>query len=211
MMRPISVAQAQKFDRLAREKYGIPSLILMENAGRGVAEETLKMLRGRKKVAIVCGAGNNGGDGLVAARHLLNAGITVKVYLIGNTLKLKPDPETNLNILIRMKQKIAKVKSVKDLKGIMRADLIIDAIFGIGLSSAVREPYAGVIEFLNQSRIPILSVDVPSGLNADTGKVLGVAVKAKRTVTFVASKRGFSKADGPKYCGKIVVRDIGII
>ena len=91
------------------------------------------------------------------------------------------------------------------------ADLIIDAIFGIGLSSEVKEPYAGMIEYLNRSENPILSVDVPSGLDADTGKVLGVAVRARRTVTFVASKKGFLRADGPKYCGKIVVRDIGVI
>ncbi|MEE8637637.1 MAG: NAD(P)H-hydrate epimerase, partial [Candidatus Margulisiibacteriota bacterium] len=185
-MRTISVAQAKKFDRLAQEKLGIPSLILMENAGRGVAEEAIKMLRSRKRVAIVCGVGNNGGDGLVSARHLLNAGINVKVYLIGKASKLKPDPGTNLNILKRMKQKIVKLRSAKDLRDMRKSDLIIDAIFGIGLKSNVRSPMSEVIDIMNKSKRPLLSVDVPSGLDADTGKVLGVAVRARRTVTFVA-------------------------
>lgn len=209
-MRSISVAQAQAFDQFAQEKLGIPSIILMENAGRGVAEEALKMLRSKKKVAIICGVGNNGGDGLVAARHLLNAGINVKVYLVGKPSKLKPDPKINLKILINMKQKIIKVNSLKDLKGLNRADLIIDAIFGIGLKSTVRQPYSDVIDFLNQGKKPILAVDLPSGLDADTGKVLGVAVRAKETVTFIAFKKGFYRGKGPVYCGKIVVRDIGV-
>jgi NAD(P)H-hydrate epimerase len=215
LVRSISVKQAQAFDRKAQQKLGIPSIILMENAGRGVAEEALKMgnrkweIGNGMRVAVVCGMGNNGGDGLVAARHLLNAGIKVQVHLVGRISKLKPDPKINLNILRKMGQKIVKVRSVKDLKGIEKMDLIIDAIFGIGLSSEVREPYASIIDLLNRSGKPILAVDVPSGLDADTGKVLGSAIKARRTVTFVASKKGFSKAG--RYCGKIVIRDIGTV
>ncbi|MFC1637445.1 NAD(P)H-hydrate epimerase [Candidatus Margulisiibacteriota bacterium] len=128
--------------------------------------------------------------------------------MVGKFPKLKSDPKANLNILKKMGQKIVQVRSVKDLKGIKGSDLIIDAIFGIGLISNVREPYASIIDYLNRSKKPILAVDVPSGLNADTGEVFGIAVKAKRTVTFVASKKGFSKAS--RYCGRIVVRDIGI-
>lgn len=206
-MRSISIAQAQAFDRYAQEKLGIPSIILMENAGRGVAEEAIRMVRGkgyegRGKIAVICGVGNNGGDGLVAARHLLNAGIKVSVYLLGNISKLKADPKTNYNILRKMGTARILRKFPK------HCDLIIDAIFGIGLKSDVRSPMSEVIDLMNNSCKPILAVDVPSGLDADTGKVLGVAVKAKRTVTFVANKKGFAKAK--KYCGKIVVRDIGI-
>ncbi|KPJ68601.1 hypothetical protein AMJ44_06250 [candidate division WOR-1 bacterium DG_54_3] len=210
-MRSISVSQAQAFDRYAQEKLGIPSVILMENAGRSVAEEAMQMLRGKGSVAVVCGVGNNGGDGLVAARHLFNAGVKTSIYLIGKASSLKPDPKTNLNILKKMKQNIIQIRLAKDLKGVKKADLIIDAIFGIGLSSEVREPYAGIIEYLNRSKKPILCVDVPSGLDADSGKILGKTVKANRTVTFVAAKKGFSKLDGPRVCGKIVVRDIGIV
>lgn len=204
-MRTISVQQAQAFDRHAQQKLGIPSLILMENAGRGVAEEALRLVKGRGPVVIVCGTGNNGGDGLVAARHLLNAGFRVEIMIIGRLSKLKPDPSTNYLILKKMK----RAKFVRRLPN--QAGLIIDALFGLGLNSDIREPYASVIRRINAHKAPVLAVDVPSGLNADTGKVLGIAVKAKRTVTFVAPKRGFFKADGPEYCGRIVVRDIGIV
>lgn len=203
--RAISVAQAQAFDRFAQEKMGVPSLILMENAGRSIAEEALKMLRGRKKAMVVCGSGNNGGDGLVAARHLLNAGKKVKICLLGGASKLKKDPQINLNILRQMNQRIDRC-----LRGIEKSDIIIDAVFGIGLSSEIREPYLNVIKIMRQLKVPILSVDVPSGLNADTGEVMGAAVRAKATVTFVAPKKGFYKADGPKHCGRIIARNIGI-
>lgn len=195
----LTVKQARAFDKFAQEKLGIPSIVLMENAGRSAAEVALKMLGKKKKVVVVCGVGNNGGDGFVAARHLINAGVNVQVFVVGKISKLKPDPKTNYNIL----KKIG-IKFTKKIDG----DLIIDALFGIGLRSEIREPYASIIELMNKSGRPILAVDVPSGLDADTGKVLGIAVKAKKTVTFVASKKGFVKAR--KYCGKIVVRDIGI-
>lgn len=205
-MKKISVKQARAFDLYAQEKLGIPSLLLMENAGRSVAEEALKMLGKRKKVAVVCGVGNNGGDGFVAARHLLNAGKKVQVYIIGDEAKIKADPKTNLEILCKMGSEPAN-----EIRGSFRnTDLTIDALFGIGLNSDVREPYASVIALMNSSGKPILAVDVPSGLDADTGRIFGAAVKASRTVTFVAAKKGFYKADGPRCCGKVIVRDIGI-
>jgi len=211
MYHPISTRQAQAFDRYAQDKLGIPSIILMENAGRSVAEEAIKMgTKGLGFVAVVCGTGNNGGDGFVAARHLLNTGIKVNVFIIGSRSKLKNDPKINLNILLKMGQRVKWVRSVKDLKGIKRSDLIIDALFGIGLNSSVSGIYFDAINILNNSGIPILSVDVPSGLDADNGKVLGAAVRAKRTVTFIAPKKGFFRTDGPAHCGKIIVRDIGI-
>jgi NAD(P)H-hydrate epimerase len=200
-MRLISVSEAQKFDRLAQEKFGIPPMVLMENAGRSVAEEALKMLGKKKRVVVVCGVGNNGGDGFVAARHLLNAGKKVKVFIVGDEDKLKPDPRTNLDILRKIKTRF--------IRALPKTDLIIDAIFGIGLTSEVREPFFGVIDLMNRAKIPILAVDVPSGLDADSGKVLGAAIQAKRTVTFVAAKKGFYKLEGPKCCGKVIVKDIG--
>lgn len=187
-------------------------MVLMENAGRGIAEEVVRWIGG-SEVAVLCGVGNNGGDGLVAARHLLNAGKKVKVFLVGKTSKLKTDPKINLSILDKMGCDIIRSEGAEKFilrfpSLIRKADLIIDAIFGIGLKSGVKEPYAEIIRCLNQSKKPVLAVDVPSGLNADTGEVLGVAVKARRTVTFVAAKKGFRKAR--RYCGKVVVKDIGI-
>ena len=172
-MRSISVKEAQAFDRYAQEKLGIPSIILMENAGRSVAEEAIKMVRTRTKIVVVCGVGNNGGDGLVAARHLVNAGKKVEVYIIGKTSKLKADPKINFNILKKMGIRVKKAS--EGIRGGRREGIIIDALFGIGLKSEVREPYASVINLMNKSKKPILSVDVPSGLDADSGKVLGVA------------------------------------
>jgi len=212
MKRTLTVRQAQAFDKYAQDKLGIPSIVLMENAGRGVAENIPvrgARYEGRGAIAIVCGTGNNGGDGFVAARHLINAGVKVKVFVIGSKTKLKNDPKINLNILHKMGVKIKWVRGIKDLKGIERSNLIIDAIFGIGLNSPVRGIYFDVINKLNDSGVPIVAVDVPSGLDADTGKVLGAAIRAKRTITFVAAKKGFFRAAGLKHCGEIIVRDIG--
>lgn len=234
-----NISQSQLFDKFAQEKLGIPSIILMENAGRNAAEEALKMLKAKKNVAIVCGVGNNGGDGFVCARHLLNQGINVKVYIVGDINKIKKDAEINLNILRKLAKTFIALatcpltlvpfvgssskasprgasarggqESRKGIDKIRKSDLIIDAIFGIGLNSKIKEPYFSVIRQINESKIPILSIDVPSGLDADRGVALRIAVKAKKTVTFVAPKIGFYKKEGPKYCGKIVVRDIGII
>ena len=208
----ISSRQAKAFDLFAQEKLGIPSIVLMENAGRRVAEEAVRMARslGGLVVGIICGVGNNGGDGFVAARHLLNAGVKVSLFIIGSKDKLKNDPKTNLSILLKMGQKVKWIRSVKDLSGIKKSDLLIDALFGIGLHSRITGIYLAVINYLNQARIPILAVDVPSGLDADSGNALGAAVQAKRTVTFIAAKKGFFRKDGPRHCGRIVVADIGI-
>jgi len=204
-MKTISVKEALAFDQMAQEKLGLSSLILMENAGRSVAEEALKIPA--RKILIVCGVGNNGGDGFVVARHLLNAGKEVKVSIVGNLEKLKPDPKSNLKVLENLG---VKWKPATERRGFQEADLIIDAIFGIGLNADVKEPYALIINEINQAKKPVLSVDVPSGLDADTGKVLGIAVKAHTTVTFVAPKQGFCLLDGPEYCGNVIVRNIGV-
>jgi NAD(P)H-hydrate epimerase len=211
-MRAITTAEARQFDRDAQKKYGIPSIVLMENAGRAVAEEAIKVIRNTKRVmrnarvVVVCGVGNNGGDGLVAARHLLSSGYKVEVLLVGDHSRLKNDPKINYDILKRLGRGIRLNNDLKNLK----TGLIIDAIFGIGLRDEVGEPYRAVIEAINLSKLPVLSVDVPSGLDADTGEPLGLAVRAKLTVTFVANKVGFTKRAAKKYTGKVVVRDIGI-
>jgi NAD(P)H-hydrate epimerase len=199
----ISVAQAQAFDRLVQEKYGVPSIVLMENAGRSVAEEAINA----QEIMVLCGMGNNGGDGFVAARHLLNQGKHVSLFLLGEKEKVKADAKTNLEILLKMGQKVYGKEEFK-LSG--KEDLIIDAVFGIGLNSDVREPYKTFFEKVNQAKTPVLAVDVPSGLNADSGKIMGAAIRATTTITFIAPKIGFTFLDGPAYCGKVVVRDIGI-
>jgi NAD(P)H-hydrate epimerase len=210
-MRAISVAEAQAFDQRAQEELKIPSIILMENAGRSVAEEAIKFVGAKKaRVAVICGVGNNGGDGLVAARHLINHDDKVLVYIVGDIRKLKADPKTNLNILMKMgiiiEQWKPRLSAADFLSKIINADLIVDAIFGIGLKSSIKEPFLEMINYLNRLNLPILAVDVPSGLSADTGEVMGAAIKADLTVTFVAPKKGFAKSKA--FTGKIIVRDI---
>lgn len=233
-MRHLSVKEICHLDRLASKKYGIPSLILMENAGRTVAEETLKLLNrltAHPLVAIFCGGGNNGGDGFVAARYLLNKGANIRLCLLKKPTEISPDASTNLNILkhLRLRPKIIFDRNLKFLsKELRSADIIIDAIFGTGLKSEVTGIHAKVIEMINQSNKPVISVDIPSGLDADTGLPLpctalvqglgeprkdfsarGKCIKAKITVTMGYPKRGFLNPKAKKFIGKVVVADIG--
>ena len=206
----------KEIDRRAIEEFGIPSIVLMENAGRKVAEAALGMLsdRGSKKVVCVCGRGNNAGDGFVCARHLVNNGIDTEIFLTEEPLKLKKDAQTNLDILRKMKARIEILKSGGDFKifeeKLTGAELLIDAIFGIGLSGEIKEPYSAVIEKMNQSGKPILAVDAPSGLDAATGDIFRVCIKAKKTVTFALPKTGFIKNCGPSHTGELIVADISI-
>ncbi|MBF0522159.1 MAG: NAD(P)H-hydrate epimerase [Candidatus Omnitrophica bacterium] len=210
----VTTKQIQRLDAVAIERYGIPSIVLMENAGRHVAEEVIKDLKGKKNrlVCVFCGLGNNAGDGFVAARHLADAGIRTQTFLIGRAQSLKRDAALNYQILRKLKVPIKEVKmmtpAVREQLG--RSDIIIDALFGVGLNREIAEPFKSVIEVINQSRKRIISVDVPSGLDATTGNIYGVCVKAVKTVTFTFAKKGFFIHHGPKVVGKIVVGNIGI-
>jgi NAD(P)H-hydrate epimerase len=214
MYKAISAQQMKQIDQRAINEFGIPSIVLMENAGRSVAEAAIDILEDTgKKVICVCGKGNNGGDGFVCARHLVNRGAKVKIFLIGSPDELKGDAKINFSILQKMKADICLLKKEDILnfqQEIKRADLIIDAIFGIGLSGKVREPYAKIITTINANAKPVIAVDIPSGLNADSGEVLGVCIKAAKTITFAAAKIGCLKAQGPEVCGQLIVADISI-
>ena len=207
-MKAIGVSEMKELDRKAIEELGIPSIILMENAGREVSDIAVDMLVGApgKKVAIFCGTGNNGGDGFVAARHLVNQDIEVSVYIVGKKSSIKNDPLVNLNILEKMGVNINEISSPVKIN----VDLIIDAIFGIGLKGEVKEPVRSIIVDLNKKNIPIVSIDVPSGLDADTGRALGEAVRAKKTVTLEFAKKGFYINKAIEYTGEVITVDIGI-
>ncbi|OGC12319.1 NAD(P)H-hydrate epimerase [candidate division WOR-1 bacterium RIFOXYA12_FULL_52_29] len=209
-MKTISVAQAKEFDHRAQVDFGVPSIVLMENAGRSAAEVALKMLWWRERAAVVCGVGNNGGDGLVAARHLYNQGKKVTVFVIGDHNRGTIDFMANLLIIEHLGLPIVWVKEAVQLEELSQAELVIDALFGLGLTTPVRQPAREMIETINSLRRPVLAVDLPSGLNADSGEVMGAAVKAKCTVTFIAMKKGFLSPQAKQYCGRIIVRDIGI-
>lgn len=215
-MKVATAEQMQELDRKAIEAYRIPGIVLMENAGRGATEvisNTFPDLQ-KMKIAIVAGKGNNGGDGFVIARYLLNRRISVKVYLLADPKGLRGDAETNFQIFQRMKGEVISVPSSKDYqkvkKELEKFDLLIDAIFGTGLDAEVRGYYREVIDHLNTLQKPIVAIDIPSGLDANTGKPFGTAVRASLTITFGLPKIGHVISPGLDYVGKLKLVDIGL-
>jgi len=205
-------------DRRAIEEYGIPSLLLMENAGRACAEEALRMAPDPgSAVLVVCGPGNNGGDGLVIARTLHNRARAVRVVFVGARARLEEggaDVRTNLRLWRGLGQDVEVVEEPAAAAALdgpcAAAGLVVDALFGTGLVRPVGEPWASAIRALNAASCPVLAVDLPSGLDADSGAELGVAVRADVTLSFVAAKPGFARARGPALCGRVEVAEIGI-
>ena len=218
MEKTLTREEMLELDRKAIEEYKIPGIVLMENAGRNVAEEILKMIDDpqQAKVAILCGKGNNGGDGFVVARHLHNHSISVYVFLVAKISDILKDGDagTNLQILLNMKIPVKEILDIPGVNSILKElngyNILADALFGTGLSGDVREPFKTLISGVNNLNKPTLSVDIPSGLDCNTGKFLGAAIKATKTVTFAVAKKGFYLNDGPSYTGKVIVSDIGI-
>lgn len=203
----------KEIDRQAIELWGINGLVLMENAGRAVVDfirEELGTLT-TKKFLIVCGKGNNGGDGFVIARHLLNHGATAECFLLGKLAELRGDARTNAQILLAAGAGIRELTDITQLSSSLTPDtVVIDAIFGTGLSAPPTGIYAEAIQLLNQSGLYIISVDIPSGVDADTGKVFAPAVRARLTVTMALPKLGLVLYPGKSHTGKLRVADIGI-
>ena len=218
MEKVLTREEMRELDRKAIEEYKIPGIVLMENAGRNVAEEILKMLDDpqQAKVAILCGKGNNGGDGFVVARHLHNHGISVDVFLVARVSDILKDGDTgtNLQILLNMKIPVKEILDIPGINSILKElngyNILVDALFGTGLSGNVREPFKTLIHGVNTLNKPIISVDIPSGLDCNTGKILGAAIKATKTVTFAIAKKGFYLNDGPSNTGKVIMSDISI-
>ena len=167
-------------------------------------------------MCIFCGTGNNGGDGYVIARHLLNSGFEVTVVIIGDRNKIKGDAKINLNILEGLGRPIEQLDpaagdidvQVKEFAD--EADMLVDALFGTGLSGELRDEYVQLVQSINSLNLPVLAVDIPSGLDCDTGKVLGAVVKADYTVTFAAVKSGFTFAEASQHTGRVYVASIGV-
>ena len=216
LMNPLylSCRQLRELDRQASEVYGLPTVVLMENAGRGAAE-LLMSLGIAGQVAIVCGKGNNGGDGLVIARHLDFAGIPVEVILTVAPEQLTGDAAVQLQIVLQSQLPI-HYATPAELAGswltdrLSGADWIVDALFGTGLSGPLRAPFDAVVKAINSAPGRRLAVDIPSGLEGDTGTPLGETVRADHTVTFVAQKPGFAKPGADGWLGKVHVVPIGI-
>lgn len=211
--------EVRAIDAWAINTLGVPGVVLMENAGRSCAELIEDKLRDivEPKVCIFCGTGNNGGDGYVIARHLMNSGFRVVVVVCGDPAKIKGDAKINLDILKRMGQPIERLNpadnNISDRINTYtaEADLLVDGLFGTGLRGQVSDEYQYLIEILNACRCPILAVDIPSGLDCDSGEPLGAAIKATWTVTFVAVKKGFTSVRAAPYTGEIYVASIGVL
>jgi hydroxyethylthiazole kinase-like uncharacterized protein yjeF len=215
MHRVLSREQIRAFDRHAIETCKVPGLVLMENAGRGAAEVMLESVASDAGlVVIVCGAGNNGGDGFVVARHLASRGLPVGVWFIGAIEKVRGDARANLDAWRGLGGTVSAVASEADLPGLADAlelaDVVVDGLFGTGLDREVKGLYAAAIDAINRSPARKVALDLPSGLDSDTGKTLGVVVKADETITFGALKLGLLTPNGAAVCGRIHLATLGV-
>ncbi len=209
-MRVATVSQMRELDRAAMELFGISEQLLMENAGEASYFVILENfgIKG-KRFLIFCGIGNNGGDGLVVARKLHSMGADTKIFILGDESKFKGASKFNLEIVRRIGIKIEKINSLEDIKeDVNSCDAIVDAIFGTGITRDVEGIHKDVISFINNSNKTIFSIDIPSGVNGNNGKIMGAAVKASYTITFGLPKIGNMLYPGYDLCGKLYVSHI---
>lgn len=205
----------QAIDRTAIETLGIPRLLLMEHAGLAVARAVRNLAStSSATIAVCCGAGFNGGDGLAAARHLQEWGYALRILVAGRVDRLREEPAIFARILQRLGVEIRECLSADDAAAagpwLADAAVLIDALLGIGAQGPVREPIASLISRMNAAGKPIVAVDIPSGLDGDSGRVQGAAVRAAVTVTFGLPKRGCLMAEGPAHTGELIVDPITI-
>ncbi len=209
-MKVCHVDEMRRLDKTASEKFGITEQLLMENAGLASYFAIYKELKDiKKKFIICCGIGNNGGDGFVVARKLHSNGADVKVFILGDPSKYKGAAKTNLEIINRLSIESMHVSSLSQIKhDISHCDVIIDAIFGTGLSRDIGGIYKDVIELINKSNAVVVSLDIPSGVSGNTGKIMGCAIKADFTITFGLPKLGNILYPGYEMGGKLYISHI---
>lgn len=212
----VTAGEMQEMDRMTIESFGIPGRVLMENAGRGATQMLLDLFPDirKKKVGVMAGRGNNGGDGFVIARYLFGCGVDVTVYLLARKNQIKGDAEANLSLISRLGVRVEEIPSQSDFDN-HRADIVhreiwIDAILGTGLKSDVKGYFKDVIRFINELNRAVFSVDIPSGLDSDTGHPHGVCINATATSTFAFAKSGHILHPGSHYTGRLGIVDIGI-
>jgi NAD(P)H-hydrate epimerase len=213
-MQSLTRAETRAFDRHAIEHLGIPALVLMENAGRGTVD-VMQALGVQGPVVLCCGKGNNGGDGLVIARHLANRDIAATALLFARPEELSPDAAAQWRIvqLLRLPAQVWPADALDEAqlaKELAQAAWVVDALFGTGLTGPMRAPFARIAALINAGPARVLAVDIPSGLDADTGLPMGTAVRAAHTVTFVAPKAGFQNPEAAVWLGQVHVVDIGV-
>ncbi|GIV17432.1 MAG: bifunctional NAD(P)H-hydrate repair enzyme Nnr [Armatimonadota bacterium] len=210
----VTAEEMREMDRLTIEDFGILGLLLMENAGFQVVNQAERRFGGwrGKRVLVLCGGGNNGGDGMVVARHAAQRGAEVQIVLAADLAKVAGDALTNLQIVQKLGLPLHVLHAADELASIWKQgwDLVVDALLGIGVRGEVRGLIGEVIRFFDKCSVPVVAVDVPSGIDADTGAVCGCAIRAALTVTFGAMKVGLALYPGAEYAGEVVVADIGI-
>lgn len=209
-MKYLSAEKMRETDRYAIEELKIPGIVLMENA---VIKFISNLDLSKDKYLVAAGGGNNGGDGFGIARHLKVLGKDVKVALLGDSARIKGDAKINFDILEKLEIPVIEINDMNwhELEDYSEeADIIIDAILGTGLDLDITGYYKYSIAIINSSEKPVYAVDLPSGLNATTGKIMGIAVKAVKTVTFQYMKEGFQNEESKEYTGEVVVENIGI-
>jgi NAD(P)H-hydrate epimerase len=211
----LSRQQVRDLDQRASAEYGVFSIVLMENAGRGLADAMQRLGQGQpggRTVAICCGRGNNAGDGFVLARHLDLRGVPVRVLVWGDPAELRGDAATNYQIIVKcgLPVEILDGRDSARLDGLLAdASWIVDALLGTGAAGAPRPPLDAVIRQLNLHPAPKIAVDLPSGLDCDTGQPADPTIVAAHTMTFVACKAGFLAPGADRYTGQVHVLDIG--
>lgn len=210
-MKAANAEKIRNSDRITIEKYGLPGIVLMENASSGAARVCLKELKDIKepRVLVIAGKGNNGGDGYAAARLLKNKGVEAEIVVLGELEQIQGDAKINLDVAKKIG--IPVTNDITDIEEkIKSADLVIDAIFGTGFKGKARSPQAEVIELINRFAKKVVSIDIPSGVNADNGHTEGSCVKADVTVTFALPKLGCLLYPGAENTGRLEVIDISI-
>ena len=212
-MRFVTVQEMREIDRKAIADRGVSAITLMENAGEAVFEAGRVIVKDGP-VVVLSGYGNNGGDGLVSARFFKEAGYEVRVFMVGHEKPLSPEAGRHKESLIACgvtPQKVGSIFAIDDIESeLFSASLIIDAIFGIGIRGVVDYFYQALIHLVNSSDAPVISCDIPSGLDADTGRPSFVAIEAAKTVTFGYPKIGFKADTAKPYLGEVIVADIGL-
>lgn len=209
-MRVSTVAEMRGLDRQAVDRYGIPEILLMENAGLAAFEALNRhMPAGGRRLLVIAGTGNNGGDGFVLARRALSEGAHVQILIAGDATKIRGSPRTNLDIASSLGIPVAEVRTALDAaRALPSCDIVVDALFGTGLARPLQGLFADIVEAVNAAGKTVISLDIPSGINGDTGQVMGCAVRADITVTFGLPKPGNLLMPGYAHCGRLFVSHI---
>jgi NAD(P)H-hydrate epimerase len=215
-MQLVTAREMQQMDRETISSFGIPGRVLMESAGRGVYQTIVEQFEtlNTSRVGILAGRGNNGGDGFVVARYLAQRDVATSVYLLSSSQRLEGDAADNFNLLADLDVTIFEMPAAEEFERqkarMALEDIWVDALLGTGLNSDVRGYFKAAIEFINQLEKPVVAVDMPSGLHADTGQPCGVCIQARTTVTFAFAKIGLALYPGVELAGDLKIIDIGI-